>query len=578
MTRILRPIGHSFTDHTRNGLLSRGVVPSDDTVLPIDPEKLPGFLSKDDFQMMRQVISALDKVYKKPLRLRYYDAEAYRRRVRLAHALWQRLELRFSSTEAKERHTLKLLWKHRVFPFAQHEVKEHRPDNDRNYVALINTRETALWPDKTPIKTEDFEGRWHNLDWLGNGTQVEPAKAADAIFRHLFDQEYQIDNRPRRNGRKTGDNPSPVTRKGLIKNRGEGIVLATDDPARPTQKGLDKKAWLATALADEEGLLAKYFSETTVEAIHKELTETLERNECIYAAWFGTQFAEHFKAVAPNLPRQDDGKLTKEVWALHNAVRGYYKTLAKSEGFRRAIKWPDLEGVEQQREQQKLRHMLPSTSRNLIERLGGKARNADVSAYIRLGKMVAHASDGFETWSFGDTSAYDMTDEAERLRFLATSEGQSRIKHLEAFARSWRRATSLSLGTLKALANPQGRFKDDKGHTDLTTKAVAKRAYEGLDSAHYNNQINLLFGKDSIGETGESRASLFWSEDQASRQELQWGLIALATQMRNKTYHFNVRRAILQMFEDGILKEPDRDGKHIAGRGWQHATMNHGTQ
>ena len=268
------------------------------------------------------------------------------------------------------------------------------------------------------------------------------------------------------------------------------------------------------------------------------------------AATFGRWLYDHFGRVGQRGHPDDDVK--KALWALHNQVRDFYRTLAKSTRFRLAIHG-------RTKDVKKLQQLLPADRTALLRILNAKTRNTDISAFIRLGKLVAHAT---------DMPAMVNNPQAEferRLAFYATSEGQNEIKHNEAITRVLRTSVALSLRTLEVLAPADVRPEDH----DPAGPAYAQIAVAMLDVAGLTKKLELIFGNRQIGETlrgnRADRIRIPAPEGNPRRRleldkELVWALLRLTGEIRNATNHFNTKRRLLDLLRGGVLdweKEPN---------------------
>jgi len=564
MAKHLRPISESYTDFRepeRDRRLGRGLH-HDHEGDQIRPAALPGYLSANPKALLRQTIAVLDKVVKKRNRLSAMHPEAYRDRVYLAEALWMRLIARIREVEKideAEISELRRLWNAKSHPYAMYEVVPSGPLNDRNGQAIQKYRD-ADGPQDPVIARTDFEGVWHGRFWQEEPGRVDYGAIADRIIAHLFDQEIVIGGGPRRIGSVSvpkGDpngTPGPETRRGLIVARGEAISRSASDPRTPSGKLQAKATWTTCAEARYFGDDGKGGSD-----IAKAIFEDLEKPENhagpIYPSWFGSRLFDHFGSFKDSLPLERKDPFKDQIWALHNAVRQYYQRLAKSDRFRIALRKAQADVPDKS----ELLSLLPRDREDLLLVLGGKKRNAEMSEFIRLGKLFVHASDALHDFRENDPAALEAFE--KRMTFLATSIGQSEIKQIETFARTWRGAVGLTLRTLKGLADPKGKIGKPKNR-DISAMEVMIDAFKQFDQRHFERHIPIIFGSKHLkGGDCPSRASIFTgnkhkftgNKHKSHQAELLWAMMCVVSTVRNRTNHFNVRRALIRLLEGGIV-------------------------
>ena len=570
--KIIRSEGQSFTTVEKESprKLKRGLRRNRDKLLTptgyrnrlqIHPFELGSYLEEDYLLVIRQVISALDKVILKPRNLRSCHLQTYVDRTHLATALWARLERHFGSSirglengdEAFVEFRKSWMWK--VHPYAEKACNWTHPSADRNSAVI-----RKLAPND--VSRDAAKGRWHEALWCETDGKPDYESTAEAIWAHLFRQEIKINGRPRNRDRHADVQPG-----GLIAARGQAISYSTSHPLIPDdvksetphrareERRNDLRAVLKNVdihdiyFGEEEDIAAQISNEV-IKAVD---APTDDRKPAVNAATFGRLLYEHFGKVLKR--RSDDEEEKKALWGLHNQVRTFYRTLAKSTRFRLAIhgKAKDVE---------KLRQLLPADKTALLKVLNAKTQNADISALIRLGKLVAHATD------IPGTVDDPQTEFERRLEHYATSEGQNEIKRNEAFARVWRTSVALSLRALQVLAPAKVDPEDhDPAGMPYAQKAVSKRDFKDP-----TKNLELIFGNKQIGET-EPRSRLdairIPATDRGPRQleldkELVWALLRLTGEIRNATNHFNTKRRLVELLETEILEweeEPNPGGR-----------------
>ena len=109
--------------------------------------------------LIRKTISILDKVIKKPKRLKYMSLETYKDRTLLSVELWKHLESYFLNIAKTEGHKSELqklagMWHSKVHPYAENDFDKIKPENDENAKIIIANIE-----DNDP--RESAQGRWH---------------------------------------------------------------------------------------------------------------------------------------------------------------------------------------------------------------------------------------------------------------------------------------------------------------------------------------------------------------------------------------------------------------------------------
>jgi len=553
--KIIRPKGKSFTTLTQTDALERGIRRAGDKVAhpvafsasrDVSANQLPEYLSADQELVLRQLVSGLDKVVRKPRRnnLRNFQADAYVDRTKLGLELWNIFEeqcgdsLRSLDGGADVLANLARIWRWKVHPYSEFIVDMLSPRSDKNAEVI------AKYGDKE-LSRSDFYGRWHEAFWktTSNG-RADYSATAEAIWAHLFQEEIKI-TKEQRNRKNITDWPA----KGLAQAKGRSIALSAHDPAKGGTLRLDDTV--------DEAVVALYFAHDVVKELRDAVLTAAKassgRNAQFSQSDFGRMLYEHF---GPIIKRPLDESLNRSLWRLHNAVRGFYQELARSEGYSRAMRDPV-------RELGKLEELLPRDHQHLLQFLGAKDRNAQISALTRLGKLIAHASD-LPAGTQDVNAAF-----AERFHFFQTSDGQSEIKRNEAFVRVWRTSVGLSLRTLHALTP----FALIDGRTDdLTLPEYATRATAKYDTRSYQRGIELIFGaKTTIALDGQSRSNMLLVPHTGGRRdtdpntEILWAIIRLAAEIRNRAYHFNTKERLLSLIETCPVKITNQPA-HFGGR------------
>ncbi|MFK7941806.1 MAG: type VI-A CRISPR-associated RNA-guided ribonuclease Cas13a, partial [Paracoccaceae bacterium] len=574
MRNILRPKGHTQTGldaesrQETERTLRRGLRFVKDRRYELEEfreseelaaEELPSYLMADPTLVLRQLIAVLDKVIKKPRTLHQFNADAYVDRAKLAAELWHRYSSAlppYLEEQAKEDGALQRMWNWKVHPYAKKEnsgnnqslrrpTDGENPQNDLTYHAIRKRAE-----DNGKVRG-DFNGRWHEAFWSTTEFgQPDYEAIAERIWDHLRSQDVKITGKPREC---VGDDGSRgPTQRGLMLERGRAISTSTSDPRHARQKREERFSW---SRVEEEW----YLKNDVAAKIWQQVTG--DRNEAMFANTFGQILYSHLGAQE----ERDDSLDTlpddqrRRTWALHNAVRRYYKKLATSERFRRALRAPSADELERllPRNGQQLMDILRGRQNDAAVRKGGKSQGAEISELIRVGKLVVHASDVLS--SEPDLSAaFRKTPD-----HFATRAGQNEIKRNEAFARVWRNAMGLSQRTLRATVPDDFEHKEqDDVLSSAGSSAVAVAKF--FDVARYEKQMRLVFGDKALeGFEDQSRASIFIASSETDeeaivgKQEQLWALFTVARRLRNRTNHFCTKPRLVKLLTEGIATGAD---------------------
>ncbi|MGR9400218.1 type VI-A CRISPR-associated RNA-guided ribonuclease Cas13a [Rhizobium leguminosarum] len=558
--KIIRSKGQSFTKVSAFSVgekvqLSRGLSPKAAQMLTpssyhnqpaIDPTRMGEFVEQDYALILRQTISVLDKVIRKRS-LRQFELSAYIDRVHLADALWDELCRRYKAAilalpkGASAFKRFEEDWKWKSHPYAKREVDSNKPETDDNAKLIREYAGEAV------IRDSHF-GRWHKALWQTDQSGKPDYRAVAArIMAHLLDQELQIDGTPRKNKGRDRE----ATGVGLMKARGMRIASSANDPR--DRKHEARGEW---STQDEQ----TYFENDIVAQIFARITTTDQPDGKVITAQTGDMLYAHFGRV---LGKFDNSEDRKGVWALHNSIRQFYQKLTKSEHFLRALKTSQLSTNKRERETEteKLESTLPRNKAHLVSILAAKDRNADISELIRLGKLVAHASDlppGMEDIQ----KVFDG-----RMEYLVTSAGQHEIKRNESFTRVWRNSVGLSLQTLKAWGTSPEQEKRNKTandkNLDVLSANYAKELIRTFDFEHFSKHLPLIFGNKENRQDGiTSRSSIFLPENRQFWKEIQWAFLRLAGEVRNRTNHYNTKQRLVAVLTGGILS-PEADPKKV---------------
>lgn len=532
--KIIRSKGQSFTtvsdERIARGLrLTRGgqLISVGSEVVPSELRK---FVADDPDLLIRQTISALDKVVRKPRgqNLRNFTIDAYVDRTKLSLELWKRIEEKVGPTlrgskEGEEAFVeLKARWHWKVHPYAEHPFSPTNPREDKNADIILKYGDKLL-------TSEAFRGRWHQALWKTTSTGGPDYEAtAAALWSHLFEHELKISGKPR----KLADRP-----EGLVQRRGRNIASSVNDPRESDEEA---------ETLDLDAAVPLYFGADVAVRIFDAVMDSVQRNVQFSRTDLGQLLYDHFGTVISQT--EEGSQERKSVWLLHNTVRGFYQDIGRSERFTRAIRDADTK---------KLGELLPHDKADLLNVIRAKSQNADFSALVRLGKLIVHASDI-------SPDAPDLTTAfTERLKYLATSDGQSEIKRNETFTRVWRTSVALSLRTLQVLA-PINRTKPrpDDFDEDPAGRHYARAAVDDLEVSRYHGCTSLIFGDKTIQpEYPQARRDALLVQsgdpkgDRKENCEIVWGLLRIAGEIRNRTNHFNTKDRLLALLESSPVKE-----------------------
>jgi hypothetical protein len=541
--KLIRSLGNSYTVSTGDcdpKKLKRGLQPFDGATVP--PDGLGEHFDKHFLIKMRQTISAMDKVVRKKKKLKQINLEVYVDRTLLGQQLWLKLVEFGENIEndafARSIERYRDIWNSKIHPYTKKECIFSSPAGDANGKKLKELEADSK------VSRQDFEGRWHGKFWVTN-----PKDVAAAIFEHLHEKEVRLAAK--------GPSRKPNENYGLVEARARSIVTSTNDP-REGKAQQHPQTWDM-----EDELVARYFENDIARQVFHWITDEISKEKPqLHSSDFGKKLSQHF---VPLKEPTDDNKPYSEAlvrrWSLHDTVRAFYRDLATSVRFRRAVDEKDGEH---------LARIVPQSAAHLVKILKAKQQNRETSEVIRLGKLIVHAADLPHDTS--DLNAGFL----KRMDYFATSEGQSEIKRNESFTRVWRNVVGLSGRTIRALADSDDKIRNRQNDEDsdlLGSPSVSQQAAIKLGKSqenieNYRQQINLIFGDKLYSRPGSeqpepaSRASIFSFAEQniIDRQEMLWTLMRLAGEIRHRTNHFNTKPRVEALITSGILSPTNDDG------------------
>lgn len=569
--------GRTYTGKTEKNSrkLSRGVEfpqvhPGDDPRRLFNPELLKQLRSDPDW-VLRETISVLDKVIRKPRRLSQFETEAYENRVLLAEALWNNVVAKLLGQDGDEAEQLRKRWEQRAHPYAEHEVGQELPESDDNYKAIVTLRSKATRELKAAI---DFEGRWYPaLARKTNAGKLDVSATATRIQGHLLYQELMIDGNERLAVDKPGSERKP-SGKGFIQRRLEALGTSVHDPRTVRKR---------RSFGQRESEACKlYFANDIAASLKEKIGKMNDFDNGPRADFFGRALHVHFKSLESATAGYSKNQM-KPVWDVHNAVRRFYAKLSKSEKFyqcRRALaasinageakiengKEDKTAQAEYEAARNRFFQLLPDDHEHLSSLIFAKERNQHNSQFIRLGKLIVHASE----------AASNVSDNAEQLQnefrtqmdYFATSDGQSAIKRAETFTRVFRNSVGLSHRTLTALMTadpdkpPMAAIGDGEGTdnfdiaADPVQNCALSDAYFSKD--HYDQHIQLIFGKKEFAlGGGTSRAAIMAAGEGLQvndKTAVARALLKVMNKIRNRTHHFCTLSRLAKLLQENFVE------------------------
>ena len=476
---IIKPYGRSHTDFESEGQLRRKIrLDKDIGTLHDKPVDVDEFTKTHPAIVIAQWISAIDKIAAKPRGNNKPTLEQYAFRQRLGEAALELLTGKGLLDLSNRKGDLERLWRSKIHPYGE-EGRDKGKGRER--------------------------GRWYKR-FAG---EAEPADAdaaaiAEKIREHLYEREYRISP-----GR-------PDKRRGRIAARAASIVRSVL-PSVPPDSPDEGRCWSAQ---DEKD----YEKAGNVAAQIRGRAEKLEQEA-------GGRNRLSVRDAAPVLYEQygrlfPDGNGTAlgvsearkkypRVFALHCAVKETYARILENH---RPVEKGRRKSVAQ---------VLPADMSTLFRLVEAKARNRDLNALVRLGKLLHYQA----APSSGQDTPGNVVDnwrpDVARSRYR-TAEGQSEIKRTEAFVRVWRNTVALAARTLKDWADPKNELSRDI----LGAANIEKATGEKFDASAYSTKLPLLFG---------DRKDLFESGDEAfGKSVLRLALNGWA-KLRHSSFHFRGR-------------------------------------
>ncbi|MEX1155231.1 type VI-A CRISPR-associated RNA-guided ribonuclease Cas13a [Parvibaculum sp.] len=479
--RIVRPYGRSDVESGDASARKRVLRLRDELQTPRD---ITEFASAHDELVIAQWISAIDKIATKPSGDKSATQEQREFRDRLGKAAWVLLEARDllpGLKDATRGQHLAALWRTKVAPYGKAEYKPRG---------------------KNPPPSA--KGRWY-ARFAG---EAEPAKTdateiAARIHEHLHVAEYRL----------SGD--VPKRRVGRIEARARSIAgnVLRDRPHKNDDwTEADCEAYARAGNVAGEIRQAAERRESGNDGSSRRSVTVDIAGTALYA-----HYAKVFRASdGIRLSIEDAKQQCPGLFNLHMAVKDCYARILKHHGKDRR---------EHGNERRKVSLLLPDTMPDLFALVEKKIVNSDLSALVRLGKIIHYeASTSGEDDSPADPVDHWPADIAASVWW--SSDGQARIKRNEAFVRVWRHVLALAARTLKDWADPQSRIEDDI----LLAGPIGRAIGRDFDAGGFDRKLDLLFG---------SRAATFrGAGDDAFHKEILEAALRGVAGLRNAAFHF----------------------------------------
>ncbi len=461
--RVIKPYGRSrIKNETKQGPRR---------ILCLNPDfsesrKVPDFAKSHDALVIAQWISTIDKIISKPIGNKKPTKEQRALRDKVGKACWTFIcDNNLLKGNLPDGIKADVLWNSKIHPY---------PKEDKTY-------------HNNPPR---IEGRWFDVFiGKGNGNNFDANEVAQKIHEHLYKNAYSFEpDRPRKG-------------TGAITHRADSIeqnVLKLEE---------ERGQWIVDKV--------KYYknkgdiADIIYQGIEAEKTKGAGKHFGIAMDALRAQYAHVFGNVS--IP---DAKKQEGLFALHEAVKAYYKGLLK-----------------RHKKGQDILKILPKNNDELIELIEKKQENRELNHLIRLGKII-HYQAGRNQADAADTTAAVIShwpNEAEvENSYYWGSDGQAEIKRNEAFVRIWRHVLSLMQRTATDWADPENK----QGKDILDSKIIEAVTGVNFRRDAFNKKFKLLFG---------SRADIILplnTENDDSRKAILWAALKGLSSLRNGSFHF----------------------------------------
>jgi len=449
-----------------------------------------------DRLVIAQWVSAIDKIASKPAGATGPTSEQREFRDRLGQAEWKFLETNKLLSGFGERATAEFLgkiWKAKIAPYGS---------------LAYRTRNR---PGKT---APSARGRWYER-FAGDAavSDVDAETVARRIYEHLYVSEYRNADLKRAQGLIT------VRARSIAVNVPHAISRAKLAGAwtEEDQRAYARAGNVAQQIREAVGRREKGDDKAGTRRVSADVAAAVlfKHYGRLFCRADGKPFS--IREARERLPR---------LLNLHMAVKDCYAGLVKHQ---RKTRRPSARGLRRSDTSAtaappSLADMLPDSMETLFALVDRKSTNRDLSALMRLGKIIHYTASGNRPDRIA--GPVEQWPSALPASFFWTSDGQAVIKRNEAFVRIWRHVLALASRTLMDWADPDGAIKADILLSKATDHAV-KNLY---GHERYSRKVDLLFG---------NRAHLFkrQGDDAFERGILRLALEATA-ELRNSAFHF----------------------------------------
>ena len=528
--KFIHSIGQSRTqweksDEARQGkTLRRGIRPTRPKFECAEgsiPQDLQTLATTDPDLLIRQYISIIDKIIRKPKKLGDMSAQWYDLRERLGAAVWKHLIKRAPGADP-------LAWRWKLHPYAEGK------DRDGDLAAMKKVHEKQDKSKRTRTNPKDadiFSPALKDRLWAGERSLPDYAAMAQKIDDHLF--EAQVRRELELSDHKIGLIPKRI--KSVQNNT--YVAQFGRQPASKFQKsGSVVEPYLKGAHTDVAAHI--YNKARALETEYAKGQKAKKTNFKFHTSFAGEILQQHFAPL--KVPGHDATDQDRAVHTLHQHVRTYYSNLVRKSKKQNAPKAKPFSC------------RLPKNINQLLTQLNQREDNRDMTALIRDGRnlyhAVAHANGPSEISSWSES--------------LRRSDKQTAIKQSEAFERIWRTAISQGARTLRHWAvsctdglvvKSEGEAPNSHTNPDILSDETRQRVREQFKSLEqFNVYARLVFGRPLNDEAGNPVASdpVFECDDEETAKKRFYALLSLVARLRNQVFHFKDRQQFTRYLQD----------------------------
>ena len=536
--RIIRPYGSTEIINEN----TRGIVAKNDD----QGQDLNAFFKENiDFHIALW-ISTIDKIYRKPKseaigkNNEVNDKDLIQLRQKLGEACLARFKdyvRNTLKTDLKDRH--EKLFQAKIHPYLSDEQRNDIINNFCDLKKLKGGKEGKLYP-----------------VFFGTDEKTRPTveAVAEKIEKHLYEKAFPAFNKENPNMLKVYNNGAKERKLSAV----EKSVYPKDKSRR------ESKILVASVEKDDFMVWYKYKRDADIiESIYKDYVQkddeyeryqTLTNNEKKQykgapPSAYGSlevvmkKLSEHWQKIFFGCNTHEAAKKKdSQLYALHEAIKEYYKKLIKRGDSRLS----------------NLIKRLPKSADDMQEKLGVIKQNKDINFYIRLGKILHY------------TCGTDWTTELPNLENSKyhTAAGQHFIKQSEAFVKVWLTAISSAARTMQNWIDPGKRLREylkEPEHYDLLMDGKKKNFNEKRERSEiikddvsltgnyiFENVFNFeklkpqnafLFGKtaDKIIDERDAKDSITVA-------------LKLLSHLRNNAFHFKEFKKFIKALESNTQK------------------------